>query len=55
VLDIITRLDTFDPIDSQLTKFFHDKIKSYFVAPKIIHDKGIFSECEQSVVTRAKL
>ena len=55
ILDIITRLDTFDPVDSQLTKFFHDKIKSYFVAPKIIHDKGIFSECEQNVVTRTKL
>ena len=55
ILDIITRLDPIDPIDSQLSKFFHDKIKSHFVVPKIIHDKGIFSECEQSVTERHKL
>ena len=55
ILDIITRLDAFDPVDSQLFKFFHNKIKSYFVAPKIIHDKGIFSECEQNLIERTKL
>jgi len=55
MLDIITRLTPIDPVDSQLSKFFHDKINSYFIAPKIIHDKGIFSECEQSVTTRHKL
>ena len=55
ILDIITRLDAVNPIDSQLNKFFHDKIKSYFIAPKIIHDKGIFSECEQNVIERHKL
>lgn len=55
ILDIITRLTPFDPIDAQLTVFFHDKIESYYIAPKIIHDKGIFSECEQSVVERTKL
>tara|TARA_Y100000361_G_scaffold144765_1_gene153159 strand:- start:2147 stop:2863 length:717 start_codon:yes stop_codon:yes gene_type:complete len=55
ILDLITRLDPINPIDSQLSRFFHDKIKSHFVAPKIIHDKGIFSECEQSTVTRTKL
>ena len=55
ILDIITRLDPFDPVDSQLSKFFHDKIESYFIVPKIIHDKGIFSECEQNVVERNKL
>ena len=55
MLDIITRLDPFDPIDSQLSTYFHDKITSFFLAPKIIHDKGIFSECEQSVVERLKL
>jgi len=55
ILDIITRLDAVDPIDSQLSKFFHNKIKSYFVAPKIIHDKGIFSECEQNLIERTKL
>ena len=55
MLDIITRLDPIDPIDSQLYRFFHDKIESYFIAPKIIHDKGIFSECEQSTTTRTKL
>jgi len=55
MLDIITRLSPINPVDSQLAKFFHDKINSYFIAPKIIHDKGIFSECEQSVTTRHKL
>jgi len=55
MLDIITRLTPIDPVDSQLSKFFHDKINSYFIAPKIIHDKGVFSECEQSVTTRHKL
>ena len=55
VLDIITRLDPIDPIDSQLSKFFHSKMESWFIAPKIIHDKGIFSECEQGVTTREKL
>ena len=55
ILDIITRLDPIDPVDSQLSQFFHDKIESYFIAPKIIHDKGIFSECEQSIVERTKL
>ena len=55
ILDIITRLEPINPIDSQLSRFFHDKIESYFLAPKIIHDKGIFSECEQSTLTRTKL
>ena len=55
MLDIITRLDPFNPIDSQLSIFFHDKIESYFIAPKVIHDKGIFSECEQNIVKRMKL
>jgi GR25 family glycosyltransferase involved in LPS biosynthesis len=55
MLDIITRLEAINPIDSQLSKFFHDKIKSYYVMPKIVHDKGIFSECEQSITKRLKL
>ena len=55
MLNIIIRLDAINPIDAQLNKFFHDKIKSYFIAPKIIHDKGIFSESEQNVVERHKL
>jgi len=55
VLDAITRLDPIDPIDAQFNAFFHKYIKSYFIAPKIIHDKGIFSECEQSITERHKL
>jgi len=55
VLDIITRLEPINPIDAQLSKFFHNKIRSHFIVPKIIHDKGIFSECEQSTLVRAKL
>ena len=55
ILDIITRLEPINPVDSQLSRFFHDKINSHFVAPKIIHDKGIFSECEQNIVVRTKL
>ena len=55
ILDIITRMEPINPVDSQLSKFFHDKINSHFIAPKIIHDKGIFSECEQNIVVRTKL
>lgn len=55
VLDIITRLDATNPIDAQLSKYFHNKMRSFVVFPKIIHDKGIFSNCEQSTLERHKL
>ena len=55
VLDIITRLDATNPIDAQLSKYFHNKMRSFVVLPKIIHDKGIFSNCEQSTLERHKL
>ena len=55
VLDIITRLDATNPIDAQLSKYFHDKMRSFVVLPKIIHDKGIFSNCEQNTLERHKL
>ena len=55
ILDVITRLDPVDPIDAQFNKYFHHYVKSYFIAPKIIHDKGIYSECELNVVERTKL
>ena len=61
ILDLITKLAPVNPIDSQMnggTKhkhLCHYKIKSYFVAPKIIHDKGLFSECSQNTIERTKL
>ena len=56
VLELVANeLAPTDPIDSQLNQNFHGKIQSYCVAPKIIHDKGIFSHCEQSTTKRMKL
>ena len=56
ILELIANeLEPIDPVDAQLNQRFHDKIKSYCVSPKIIHDKGIFSQCEQNTIKRMKL
>ena len=53
---IAEKLEPTNPVDSQLnSNFFHHMIKSYFLVPKIIHDKGIMSHCEQSTTKRSKL
>ena len=57
ILKIIAeKLKPSHPVDAQFNRsFFHHKTKSYFLVPKIIHDKGIFSHCEQSNTERSKL
>jgi len=50
----ILELDPINPIDSQLNGMHHE-INSFYVIPKIIHDKGIFSNCEQGITPRKKL
>ena len=56
ILELIANeLEPIEPVDAQLNKRFNDKIQSYCVAPKIIHDKGIFSYCEQTTIKRLKL
>jgi hypothetical protein len=30
-------------------------MNTYYVMPKIVHDKGIFSNCEQNTLERKKL
>ena len=55
MFDKILELEPTDPIDSQLNQSLHDEINSFYVIPKIIHDKGIFSHCEQGITPRKKL
>jgi hypothetical protein len=55
VLEVMSVLPPIGPVDSILNHNFHNgpfTINSYYVMPKIIHDKGIFSECEQSPCPR---
>ena len=54
IFDKILELEPINPIDAQLNKIHHE-INSFYVIPKIIHDKGIFSQCEQSDTSRKKL
>ena len=54
MFDKILELEPINPIDSQLNQI-HREINSFYVVPKIIHDKGIFSHCEQGVTPRKKL
>ena len=51
----MANLDPVDCMDSLLNRMFHQEINSYYICPKIIHDKGIFSEAEQSETPRLKL
>ena len=48
-------LSPLDCMDSLLNRMFHQEINSYYICPKIIHDKGIFSEAEQNENPRLKL
>ena len=51
----LSELPPVSPLDGILNHNFHDgpyAINSYYIVPKIIHDKGIFSECEQSPCPR---
>ena len=55
VLEVMSVLPPIGPVDSILNHNFHNgpfTINSYYVMPKIIHDKVIFSECEQSPCPR---
>ena len=52
---ILSELPPLGPLDGLLNYNFHSgpyTINSYYIAPKIIHDKGIFSEAEQSPCPR---
>ena len=55
ILEIIATLPPLGPVDSQLNRHLHWRAQTYFVKPKIIHDKGIFSNCEQDTIERKKL
>ncbi|MAF25667.1 hypothetical protein CL634_08875 [bacterium] len=55
ILKIIATLPPSDPVDCQLNRLLHKNAQTYFVKPKIIHDKGIFSNCEQNIIERKKL
>ena len=55
MFDAIIEMEPTNPIDAQLNRNFHEEIKSYYIMPKIIHDKGIFSNCEQNTIARKKL
>jgi len=52
----LSELPPVSPLDDILNHNFHNgpiaSINSYYIMPKIIHDKGIFSECEQSPCPR---
>lgn len=54
IYDGILSLPPINPIDCQLN-YFHDRIASYFVLPKIIHIKTTYSYCEGSVITRNQI
>lgn len=55
ILEYLRQMAPIDPIDSLLNRYFHKKIHSYYVYPKVIHDKGIFSNCEQAPCPRSHL
>jgi hypothetical protein len=55
MLDKLIELEPVNPIDSQLNRDLHKEMKTYYVMPKVIHDKGLFSNCEQNRLERKKL
>jgi hypothetical protein len=55
MIDKLLELEAKNPIDSQLNSELHKEMNTYYVIPKIIHDKGIFSNCEQGITPRKKL
>jgi len=52
--DYMLTLPPINPIDSQLN-LIHSRIQSYYVYPKLIHVKSIFSNCEQCTIEREHL
>tara|TARA_R110000823_G_scaffold267453_1_gene387411 strand:+ start:436 stop:1143 length:708 start_codon:yes stop_codon:yes gene_type:complete len=55
MVDKLLELEAKNPIDSQLNADLHKEMNTYYVMPKIVHDKGIFSNCEQNTLERKKL
>ena len=56
--DALLSLNPVGPIDMQLNLLYHHgpvAFQSYVVIPKVIHDKGIFSECDQNPCPRMKI
>lgn len=54
MFDFILSMPANNPIDCQLN-MYHNQLETWFVAPKIIHTKTMFSVCEGSVIERNKL
>lgn len=54
MFDTILNMEPIDPIDCQLNKI-HSKINSFYVFPKVIHTKTMYSYCEGSVIERIVL
>jgi hypothetical protein len=52
--DAILSFPWTNPIDMQLNQI-HDQINSYFVMPKIIHVKSVYSHCEECTFNRKEL
>lgn len=52
--DTILNFPYNNPIDMQLNGI-HDQIYSYFIVPKIIHVKSVYSYCEECVFNRKEL
>ena len=58
VYDALLSLNPVAPIDMQLNHLYHHgpvAFQSYVVIPKVVHDKGIFSECDQNPCPRMKI
>lgn len=54
--DFLLNLPENNPIDYQLNaNEIHRQINSYYITPKIIHTKTMYSECEGSVIERLDL
>jgi hypothetical protein len=54
MFNTIMSLPENNPIDCQLNKI-HNQIDSHFISPKIIHTRGVFSECEGYIINRKNL
>lgn len=54
IYDIILDLPENNPIDCQLNNI-HNLINSYYITPKIIHVKSVYSFCEGSIIERLVL
>ena len=54
MFQFISQLPPNNPIDFQLN-MYHHLFKNFYVAPKIIHTKSMFSVCEGYVIDRNKL